>query len=411
MDLKTIHRRRFFAATAATAAAAFTTRRASAAASATSTIDDTIRNGIGKFRIPAAVAMVATSRKILYSGAFGQRDSSGALVTKDSIFQIMSMTKAVTTVAALQMVEKGKVKLDEPVSKHLPQFASIQVLDGFDAEGKPNLRPAAKAPTLRHLITHTSGLCYDIWDPDMFRLTSKTPEKPDVPGPLIFEPGTRWQYGRGIDWAGRLVETLSGLTLEEYFQQHICKPLGMADTSYLVPDSKFDRLVTNHSKSPDGAVRFAERTRPAVPKSFNGGGGLFSTVTDYTRFMQMILNHGIGANKARILTTRSIDALKVNQIGTLTAGKMKTMRANLSADVDIQPGHDEKWTLAFLLNTDAYKGGRSAGSLAWAGLNNTFFWIDPKRDLCAVLMMQFLPFVHPDAVAMLNAFERAVYRS
>jgi CubicO group peptidase (beta-lactamase class C family) len=381
------------------------------AAPAKGAIDETLRSGIAARKIPAAVAMVANANKTLYSGAFGTRDSSGVPVQTDSIFQIASMTKAITTVAALQMVEQGKVGLDDPVSKHLPQFEKIQVLEGFDANGKPNLRTASKAPTLRQLLTHTSGLCYDIWDQDMFRYTSQIPESANVPGPLMFEPGSRWQYGRGLDWAGRLVETLSGLTLEAYFQQNIFQPLGMKDTSYLLPASKFDRMVSNYHRAGSGELQQDDRKMPAPATSFNGGGGLFSTAADYVRFMQMILNRGMGPDKVRVLQARTVDSMKVNQIGALNAGKMKSSRPDRSSDVDIQPGHTEKWGLGFLINTIPYDGGRSAGSLAWAGLFNTFYWIDPKRNLCAVILMQFLPFVDREAVGMLDEFERAVYRA
>jgi len=263
---------------------------------------------------------------------------------------------------------------------------------------------------LRQLLTHTSGLCYDIWDQDMFRYASQIPESPNVPGPLMFEPGTRWQYGRGLDWAGRLVETLSGLTLEAYFQQNIFQPLGMNDTSFILPAS-FGRVVSNYHRAKNGELQQDERRMPAPATSFNGGGGLFSTAADYVRFMQMILNRGAGPNRTRILRAKTVDGMKINQIGALTAGKMKSFRPDLSSEVDIQPGQTEKWGLGFLINTIPYDGGRSAGSLAWAGLLNTFFWIDPKRDLCAVILMQFLPFVDREAVGMLNEFERAVYRS
>jgi methyl acetate hydrolase len=206
-------------------------------------IDDALRSGIAQRKIPAVVGMAASERGVLYSGAFGTRDSSGPPVNADSIFSIASMTKAITTVAALQLVEQGKVKLDDPVSKHLPQLAKLEVLEGFDTDGKPKLRPARTPVTLKHLLTHTSGMCYDIWDPQMFQYTSQAKTVPDPP-PLMFEPGTRWQYGMGVDWAGRLVGALSGMNLEEYFQAKILGPLDMRDTSYLVPESKFDRLVT-----------------------------------------------------------------------------------------------------------------------------------------------------------------------
>jgi CubicO group peptidase (beta-lactamase class C family) len=357
--------------------------------------------------------MAATADKTLYAGAFGTRDSAGKPVTVDSIFAIASMTKAVTTVAALQLVEQGKVELDEPVSKHLPQLARLNVLAGFDqATGKPKLRPATVQVTLKHLLTHTSGFCYDNWDGDMFRYTSQSggasaAEK--VP-PLMFEPGARWQYGTSVDWAGRLVEAVSGMSLEEYFQSRILRPLNMQDTSYILPESKFDRLVGRYQRQPDGKLQQNPRTPPAHPKEFNGGGGLFSTVGDYTRFMQMILGKGRGIDKQQILQEKTVGAMEINQIGDLTAGKMKSYRPATSSDVDIQPGFAEKWGLGFLINTTPYAGGRSAGSLAWAGLYNTFYWIDPKRSLCAVLMMQFLPFVDREAVGLLNDFEHAVYQ-
>ena len=376
-------------------------------------MDDTLRSGVEQRHIPAVVGMAATGNRILYQGAFGTRDSSGTPVTVDSIFAIASMTKAITTVAALQLVEQGKVKLDEPVSKYLPQLAKPDVLDGFDANGKPRLRPARTSMTLHHLLTHTSGFCYESFDADMFRYASHTSGQA-TPGdvtPLMFEPGARWQYGTGIDWAGRLVEKLSGMSLEDYFQAKILKPLEMRDTSYLLPESRFDRLVSGYSRQSDGSLKQNPRELPAAPTEFNGGGGLYSTAGDYVRFMQMILGKGRGANGARILESKTVESMEVNQIGALTAGKMKSYRPSLSSEVDIQPGHDEKWGLGFLINTTAYEGGRSAGSLAWAGIFNTYYWIDPTRSLCAALMMQYLPFVDKEAVALLGEFERALYSS
>jgi len=183
----------------------------------------------------------------------------------------------------------------------------------------------------------------------------------------------------------------------------------MWDTSFLVPASKFDRLVTSYTRQSDGSLKPDQRVPPRPPKQFNGGGGLYSTAGDYVRFMQMILGKGRGVNNARILQAKTVASMEINQIGEATAGKMKSYRPNLSSDVDIQPGFTEKWGLGFLINTTAYAGGRSAGSLAWAGIDNTFYWIDPKQSVCAVLMMQFLPFVDKEAVGLLGDFERAVY--
>ena len=374
-------------------------------------LDESLRASLERNRIPAATAMVASTDKIIYAGAFGKRDSaSGVAVKPDFIFGIASMTKAITTTAALQLVEQGKVTLDGPVGEHLPQLAKLDVLHGFDQKtGAPVLRPASKPVTLRQLLTHTSGFCYDIWDEQMFQYASKVPSGPAAVPPLMFEPGTRWQYGTGIDWAGRLVEKVSGLTLEQYFQSRIPAPLGMKDTSYILAPEKFDRMVSLYQRQNDGSLKENRRAQPSPPREFNGGGGLYSTVGDYTRFMQMILRRGRGAGKEQILEARTVEMMKTNQIGALSAGKMKTYRPQLSSELQFHPGATDGFTLGFLINATAYEGGRSAGSLAWAGLDNTFYWIDPRRGMCAVLMMQFLPFVDQSAVAVLNDFERAVY--
>lgn len=373
-------------------------------------IDETLRTGIERRKIPAAVGMAATRDKVIYSGAFGKRDAEGTPVAVDSIFAIASMTKAVTSVAALQLVEQGKVKLDEPVAKFLPQLDKPEVLEGFDAAGKPILRPAKTPITLKHLLTHTSGLCYDFWDEQMFRFSTQPPSAPPrTLQPLMFEPGARWQYGQGVDWTGRLVEKISGMSLEDYFQAKIFRPLEMPDTSFLMPPAKFPRMVGRWSRNKGADLEPNPRTQPAPPAAFNGGGGLYSTAADYIRFMQMILRKGRDPNGAVILQPHTVSAMAVNQIGGATAGKMRSFRSELSSDVDIQPGFTEKWGLGFLINTTPYQGGRAAGSLAWAGLYNTFYWIDPKSGICAVLLMQFLPFVDKEAVGLLSDFERSVY--
>jgi CubicO group peptidase (beta-lactamase class C family) len=402
-----INRRAFLAAGGAAAANALL-----AAAVGTSEVDETLRSGLSRRKIPAVVGAVASESKTLYAGSFGKRDASGPPVRVDSIFSIASMTKAITTVAALQLVEQGKVDLGEPVARRLPQLANLDVLERFDASGQPSLRPAKTPITLRHLLTHTSGLCYDTWDEGMFHYTSAQPgTDPAKPGPLMFEPGTRWQYGQGVDWAGRLVEAISGATLEDYFQQKILRPLGMEDTSYILPAAKFDRLVSRYHRDANGDLQQDDRKLPTPPTTFNGGGGLYSTAGDYVRFMQMILNRGVGPDSVRILQPKTVERMMTNQIGDLSAGKMKSFKPDTSADVDIQPGHTERWGLGFLINTTAYAGGRSAGSLAWAGLYNTFYWIDPKRRRCAVILMQYLPFVDKEAVGLLADFEQSVYRN
>jgi CubicO group peptidase (beta-lactamase class C family) len=401
--------RREFAWT--TAALALQTSRIGAA----TPLDDMLRTGIQRRKIPAVAAMVATADKITYQGAFGKRDTaSGIEVTPNSIFAIASMTKAITSTAALQLIDQEKVKLDEPVSKHLPQLGKLQVLDGYDAAGKPILRPPRTPVTLHHLLTHTSGLCYDTWSSDMVEYEKRGGAAPVgvAPSvPLMFDPGKRWQYGYSTDWTGRLVEAVSGLTLEQYFQRNILQPLGMKDTSFIVTPEKFERVVSRHQRQADGSLLQDQRTLPAAPPAFNGGGGLYSTCGDYVKFMQMILRRGRSATGEQILKPQTVAMMSSNQIADLGAGRLKTFQPARSSDVDLHPGAVDKWGLGFLINTEAYPGGRSAGSLAWAGISNTFYWIDPKRGMCATIMMQFLPFVDKEAVGLLSDFERAVYSS
>ncbi|HWF09555.1 MAG TPA: serine hydrolase domain-containing protein [Bryobacteraceae bacterium] len=376
-------------------------------------LSDILRDSMKRRGIPNVVAMVATPDRITYTGAFGKRDvASGIDVKPDSMFAIASMTKAITATAALQLVEQGKVTVHEPVSKHLPELGMLNVLTGFDSKGQPILHPAMKPVTLHHLLTHTSGFAYDTWDESMLKYNALHggAAGPVVAPltPLIFEPGTRWQYGTSMDWAGKLVEAVSGLTLEQYFQRNILQPLGMKDTTFIFPAAKVERLVSSSRRQPDGSLKEDRRAVPPAPKAYNGGGGLFSTAPDYVRFMQMILNKGRGPG-GQVLQAKTVAMMTANQIGDVSAGKLKTYRPAISSDVDFHPGFTDGFTYGFLINKTAYQGGRSAGSLAWAGVENTFYWIDPRKSLCAVVMMQFFPFVDKQAVGLLGDFEKAVY--
>jgi CubicO group peptidase (beta-lactamase class C family) len=412
----TVTRREF--AVGALALGGLATRLRSARSAAPDrSLDEVLRSGMQRLGIPAVTAMVAGRDGTLYQGAFGTRDAASRQPLKaDSIFAIASMTKAITSAAALQLVEQGKVSLTEPAARYLPQLSKTQVLDGFDASGKPRLRAPRTPITLHHLLTHTSGFCYAVWSAEMTRWATATGTNlppsavaPDVP--LMFDPGARWQYGNSVDWAGKLVEAVSGLTLEDYFQRNILQPLGMVDTTFVFPASKFERLVTGYTRQDDGKLKPNERVMPEKPAVYNGGGGLYSTTADYVRFMQMILRRGRGPKGEVILKSETVAQMSANQIGQLTAGRLKTQVPSVSRDVDLHPGASDRWGLGFLINQTPYAGGRSAGSLAWAGVFNTYYWIDPARELSAVIMMQFLPFVDEQAVAMLGDFERAVYAS
>lgn len=365
---------------------------AAAAAPKLSKLDGILSEGIRRRKIPAVSAMVADAHKTLYTGAFGIRDKlSQTPVDTRSIFAIASMTKAITTAAAMQLIERGKLSLEDPIEKYLPNFANLQVLD------QTRLRPVRRQPTLRHLLTHTAGFAYDNWNPDLNRYNTQPP-------PLMTDPGTRWEYGTNLDCVGRIIEVISGMSLEAYFQKNILQPLGMSDTSYILTPQTFARKVATCRRQPDGALLEDPYLLPPTPTSFNGGGGLLSTTADYVKFMQMILNRGAG-----VLRPHSVALMSANQIGTLDAGKMKTARPENSSDVDFHPGAADRFTFGFLLNQKAHAKGRSAGSLAWAGIQNTFYWIDPKRSLCAVIMMQFYPFCDREAMGLLREFEQAVY--
>lgn len=368
-------------------------------------LDETLRAAVERRQIPCAVAMVADADRILYQGAFGTRDPETRQPARvDSIFAIASMTKALTSIAALQLVEQGKVSLDEPAERHLPELRGRQVLAGFDAAGQARLRAPKRPVTLRHLLTHTSGLAYARWDAEIARWQTSPGGSATAPAPLAFDPGTRWQYGQGIDAAGRLVEALSGLTLEEYFQSRIFRPLGMADTSFILPAAKFERYVTRYARQPDGGLKPLERKLPDPPPSFNGGGGLFSTGPDYLRFTQAVLKRGAG-----LIAPATYKLLATNQIGRLRAGVLRTTDPPSSSDLDIHPGETDRHSLGWVVNPKPHRGGRSAGSFAWAGLFNTYYWIDPRRNRTGVLLMQYLPFADREAIGLLREFEQAVY--
>jgi CubicO group peptidase (beta-lactamase class C family) len=393
---------------AALAVAAAPVARLRAAGRLASTLDDVLSSGIQRRQIPAVVAMLASGTGVLYQGAFGRRDAtSSEPVRIDSIFEIASMTKPITSVAAMQLVEQGKLSLDEPASRYLQDFATLPVLDGFDKNGRPLLHRVRTAVTLRQLLSHTGGFAYTTWSPEMIQYEAAGGNSETT---YLFEPGTRWQYGFSTDWVGRIIEKVSGLTLEQYFQRNLTWPLGMTDTDFTIPAAKYERLSSRFARLSEGPAKgtIAEISRklPGIPKAFSGGGGLYGTAPDFVRFMQMILRKG-----GKTLRPASVDQMSSNQIGELSAGKLKSARPDAASDTDLHPGFIDKFGLGFLINTVDLAGGRSAGSLAWAGIDNTFFWIDPHRELCATVMMQFLPFCDSEAVGLLSEFEKAIYQN
>jgi methyl acetate hydrolase len=379
-------------------------------------IDQLLRQKSDAKEIPGVVAMAADSKETIYQGAYGKRDlSKDDAMTPDSVFWIASMTKAITTAGAMQLVEQGKLALDAPIGKVLPDLAAPKVLEGFDAEGEPKLRPAKNPITLRHLMTHTAGFCYDMWNGDMVRYLERT----GTPGittcknaalktPIMSDPGTRWEYGTNIDFVGKAVETVSGKRLDAYLRDHLFTPLGMTDTGFKLGDAQRKRLVGMHARGPDGSLAPIPFELEQNPEFHMGGGGLYGTAGDYIKFTQMILNKGRG-NGNQVLQPETVAMMGQNHIGELNMTRMTSAVASATNDVDLYPDMVKKWGLGFLINTARTPEGRSPGSLAWAGLANTYYWIDPSRDVTGVILMQVLPFADKKCLEAFAGFERGVY--
>ena len=384
----------------------------------TTKIDEPLRAAVERGDVPGVVAMAASRDEVVYQGAFGRRAlPDGAPMTTDSVFWIASMTKAITSMAAMQLVEQGKLTLDQPIADVLPELAAPQVLTGFSTSGEPQLRPAKGSITLRHLLTHTSGFVYDIWNAEMGRYM----EMKSIPGiiscqnaalalPLVFDPGDRWDYGIGIDWAGKAVERVSRQTLGDYFDEHLFGPIGMQDTAFKLTNERRGRLAGMHARGEDGMLAPMEFELPQEPEFQMGGGGLYGTASDYLAFQHVILNDG-RANGRAVLKPETIRVMTTNAIGDLNVQPLKTVVPHLSHDAEFFPGMPKKWSTGFMISTEAVPGGRSSGSLAWAGLGNTYFWIDPVKSIAGVILMQLLPFADPKALALLDEFEKAVYGS
>jgi methyl acetate hydrolase len=379
-------------------------------------IDSVLRAATSTGELPGIVALAATDNDILYEGIFGRRRlPEGAAMTRDTVFRVASMIKLITSVAALQLVERGKLSLDAPVPDLGPALGSPKVLDGFDVKGIARLRSAKRPISLRDLLTHTAGFSYPIWDAKAVQYRKSLELLPPAerrrapPSPLMFDPGERWQYGTGIDWAGRIVEVISGERLDVYFRKHILDPLGMKDTAFIISPKQRLRQASMHRREPDLSLspQPLERRQPDR-KSFSGGGGIYSTAPDYLTLIRMLLRGG-SLDGVRILRPDTVALMGQNQIGSIEAGVMKTTRPAVSNDVDFFPGIGLRWGFGHMINMQPVPDGRSAGSLTWGGLLNTYYWIDPERRVAAVFMTQVLPFADHRSLRIYRQFERGVY--
>ena len=384
---------------------------------ALSRVDAALRSAVDAGEVPGVVAMAATDRGLLYEGAFGHRVRGGVeAMTPDTVFRIASMTKAITSIAAMQLVEQGKLALEAPVPDIDPTIGAPRVLEGFDAAGAPRLRPAKRPITLRHLLTHTAGFAYDMWNPALGRYLQSaglplrsSGRVASIRMPLLFDPGERWEYGINTDWVGRLVEAASGLPLDVYFRERLFGPLGMVDSGFVTTEAQRARQARLHQREPDGTLVPQPLEPPATAAEFwSGGGPLYSTGRDYLQLLQMLL-HGGQWNGARVLRPETVALMHANHTGDLPAGVMRTARPEMSNDVDLFPGTRVRWGLGYMLNLDPGPSGRSAGTVSWGGIYNTYYWLDPGRRVAGVILTQILPFADARVLGLYGRFERAIY--
>lgn len=371
--------------------------------SSTADLDSRLRAAVQQKQVPLVVAMVADARGVVYEHATG--------ASKDAIFAIASMTKPITSVAAMQLVEAGRVKLEEPAATYLPELRDVRVLDG-------GVRRAPKTPiTVRHLLSHTAGFGYEFMNADLLALVAKKTLPSVMAGgegflqaPLLFDPGTRWEYGISTDWVGKLVERVSGRSLEVYFRERIFNPLKMPDSFFRVPAEKQARAVSTFQRESDG--RLVEQPRQPEPAGefFSGGGGLHSTAPDYLRFVRAMMAGG-QLDGQRILSEASVEMMRTNQIGDLSIRPFSSLIPQLATDGATLPGALDKFGLGFAINSTTANTPRGRNTMTWAGIFNTFFWIDREKQVGAVLMSQMLPGLDPGPQKLIEDFDKAVYAS
>lgn len=381
--------------------------------------DAILRKSVESGDVPGVVAAATDASGTIYEGAFGVRTlGEPQAMTPDTVVWIASMTKALTGTAAMQLVEQGKLALDEPVGDVLPALQEVGVLEGFDADGQPRTRPPKRPITLRHLLTHTAGFGYEFWDADDVRYQQVKGLPPIISCqdatltlPLHFDPGDHWEYGINIDWVGKAVEAVSGKKLGTYLAEYVLGPLGMNDTAFFITPDMRRRLAKVHQRSEDGELTpLMEFEVPQNPEFEMGGGGLYGTVGDYLKFIRMILNDG-RAGTQQILKPETVALMTRNAMGDVRVTMLKTTMPAISTDAEFFPGMPKSWGLTFMINNEDAPTGRPAGSLAWAGLANSYFWIDLKHKFGGAYAAQIFPFADSKALPLFFAFEQAVYQA
>ena len=379
-----------------------------------SRLDDVLATAVAQQDLPFAVAMTASRAGVTWSGAVGDA-APGLSASTDTVFRIFSMTKAIGSLAAMILIDRRRLSMDTPVAEVLPDHPPLRVLDGWDGDA-PRFRDPATPVTVRHLATHTSGLVYEFWNDVMPGYLERTGQATILSGtkaslgayPLLFDPGTRWDYGIGIDWLGQVVEAVDGRRIDAFCKDEIFGPLGMTDTDVVVRPDMAPRLAAVKARGEDGVFVDFDLAPPVDPEVYGMGHCLYSTPENYLRFCRMILSGG-ALDGTRILSERAVADMTANQIGDVRIGKMTTVVPPVTADFEPFPDTSKTHSFACMRVEEDVPGMRRAGTNAWAGVLNTHYWIDPASDVCAVLMTQSLPFVEPRYMATYEAFERAVY--
>lgn len=376
-------------------------------------LNETVTNGMG---VPGVVAMVTDRNGNIYEGAAGKRriDKPEAMTT-DSSFAIFSTTKAITGTAALQLIEQGRLDLDAPAKTYAPEIGKLQVIDGFDDKGQPRLRAPKREVTTRMLLLHVGGFGYDFFNENYLRLATEhgqpsviTSSKASLMTPLLFDPGSKWEYGTNIDWVGQVVEGITGKRLGEVFAERIFEPLGMANTTFEINDSVRSKLAGVHARNADGSLTPMDFELPASPEVHMGGHGLYSTVGDYMRFIRMWLNDGNGPH-GRVLKPETVRMAEQNHLGDLKVTALPGVIKSLSNDAEFFPGQSKSWAFTFMVNDEEAPTGRPAGALGWAGLANLFYWIDRQNGFGGFWATQILPFGDPASFTGYLRFETAFY--
>ncbi|WP_143348363.1 serine hydrolase domain-containing protein [Ensifer adhaerens] len=367
--------------------------------------------------VPGVVAIATDGRGNIYDGAAGKRAlASSTDMTVDSVFAIFSMTKAITATACLQLLEEGRLDLDAPARQYAPEIGKLQVIDGFDAAGNPKFRPPRRDITTRMLLLHTAGLGYDFFNETYARLARQhgqpsviTASHASIRTPLLFDPGDDWEYGSNMDWAGQVVEGITGKRLGTVMAERIFQPLGMEDTGFAMTPSMASRVVTLHQR--DDAGRLTPRPDfrlPQDPEVQMGGHGLYSTAVDYAKFIRMWLNAGVSPG-GRVLKAETVEMAEKNGLGDKKISRLPGVIPSLSHDAEFFPGMPKSWGLGFMINDAVAPTGRAAGALGWAGLANLYFWIDRQSGIGGLWATQIFPFADPASIGGYLEFETAVY--